>query len=395
MRNNKLSLIVIGISLAVLTGLAIYWFNKPERGQRIEKIFLSQSIEPGVIVLSQLQVKTIKVETITLQAFTDQREAVGYVDFNQDQTAPVFSPWAGRIIQVLAKAGDDVKKGQPLFTIDSTDLVEAESALISTAGALELAAKALARLRKLIDIQGTAQKELEQAISDHQSAEANHEAARSAVRIFGKSEADIDRIIASRKTNGRLTIASPFSGRVTTRNAAPGMLVQPGTDTPAPITVADMSSMWMIANVPEHFLPHIRLNAKVTVSVMAYPEQSFEGRITHIGSAVDPNTRTIAVRSEIQNPGFGLLPHMLATFVIHTGDPAHSPALPQNGLVRQSDSSMTAFVTQDGLRFERRNVKTGMMQNGMHQILEGLLPEEKVATDGALFLANALALSAR
>jgi len=391
MRSNKLSFIVIGISLLILIGLSIYWIS--ERKQH--RISLSQPLEPGVVVLSQLQVRTVKVETITLQAFTDQREAVGYVDFNQDQTAPVFSPWAGRIIQVLVRTGDDVKKGQPLYVIDSPDLVEAESALISTAAALNLATKTLERLRKLIEIQGTAQKELEQAISEHQSAQANHEAARSAVRIFGRSDADIDRIISSRKTSGQLTIASPFSGRVTARNAAPGMLVQPGADTPAPITIADISSMWMIANVPEHFLPRIRLGAKVTVSVMAWPEQPFEGRITNIGSAVDPHTRTIAVRSEIQNPDHKLLPQMLTTFVIHTGEPTRSPALPPNGVVRQSDNSMIVFVTQDGLRFERRNVKTGMTQNGMQQVLEGLLPEEKVATDGALFLANALALSTR
>jgi cobalt-zinc-cadmium efflux system membrane fusion protein len=393
MRKNTLSLIVICISLVVLIGLTINWLSG--KGQRIDEISLKQGFDPNAIVLSQLQVKTIKIETITLQAFTDQREAVGYVDFNQDQTAPVFSPWAGRIIQVLTRTGDDVKKGQPLFTIDSPDLVEAESALISTAAALNLAAKTLERLRKLIEIQGTAQKELEQAISDHQSAEANHEAARSAVRIFGKSEADIDRIISSRKTSGHLTIASPFSGRVTARNAAPGMLVQPGTDTPAPITVADISSMWMIANVPEHFLPRIQLDAKVTVSVMAYPGQPFEGHITNIGSTVDPNTRTIAVRSEIQNPGHKLLPQMLATFVIHTGEPTHSPALPPNGVVRQGDNAMIVFVTEDGLRFERRNVKTGMTQNGMQQVLEGLLPGEKVATDGAIFLANAMTLAAR
>ncbi|MDR0251251.1 MAG: efflux RND transporter periplasmic adaptor subunit [Burkholderiales bacterium] len=394
MLKNKRVFIMAIIGLIVLIALAIYGISKPENEQRTGEP-PNQSVEPNVVILSEPQAKTIKVETVTLQTFTDQREAVGYVDFNQDRTVSVFSPWEGRITQVLVKAGDDVKKGQPLYTLDSPDLIEAESALIFTAGALELATQTLARLKKLIEIQGTAQKELEQAAFDHQTAEADHEAARSAVRIFGKSEADIDQIISSRKTNGRLAIVSPFSGRVIARHAAHGMLVQPGSEAPAPITVADISSMWMIANVSEHFLPRIRLDAKATISVMAHPEQSFEGRITHIGSAVDPHTRTVAVRSEIQNPGYGLLPQMLATFVIHTGEPVRSPALPQNGLVRQSDSSMIVFVTQDGLRFERRSVKTGMTQNGMHQILEGLSPEEKVATDGALFLSNAWALSAR
>ena len=292
----------------------------------------------------------------------------------------------------MVKAGDDVKKGQPLFVIDSPDLVKAESALISTDGALQLADKTLERLKKLFEIQGTSQKELEQAISDQQTAQANHEAARSAVRIFGKSEEDIDRIMASRQIDGKLVIVSPFNGKVTDRNAAPGMLVQPG-EAPAPITVADISKMWMIANVPEHFLSRIRLGAKVTISVMAYPGSTFEGRVTNIGSTIDPGTRTVAVRSEIQNPRLELLPQMLATFVIRAGVPVSSPALPQTGVVRHGDSTMIVFVTKDGLRFERRVVVTGMAQNGMQQILEGLLPDEKVATDGALFIANALPVS--
>ncbi|MDR2014118.1 MAG: efflux RND transporter periplasmic adaptor subunit [Azoarcus sp.] len=396
MLKNKLILILAGIALVVLIARAFVWISKAENEQPTGEAEQSQSLEANVVILSGRQAKAIKVEAVTLRAFSDQREAVGYVDFDQDQTTPVFSPWAGRISQVLVKAGDDVKKGQPLFAIDSPDLIEAESALISTSGTLQLAARTLERIRKLIEIQGTAQKELEQAISDHQTAEAGFEAARGAVRIFGKSEADIDQIISSRKTDGRLVIVSPLSGRVTARNAAPGMFAQPGeAPASAPITVADISNMWMIANVPEHLLPRIRLNAKVTVSIMAYPEQPFEGRVTNIGSAINPNTRTVVVRSEIQNPGVELLPQMLATFVIHTGEPDHSPALPLNGVVRQGDNTMVVFVTRDGLRFERRIVKTGMTQNGMQQILDGLSPGEKVATDGALFLSGALTLSAR
>jgi cobalt-zinc-cadmium efflux system membrane fusion protein len=235
-------------------------------------------------------------------------------------------------------------------------------------------------------------KELEQAISDHQTAQANHEAARSAVRIFGKSEDGIDQIVSSRKTDGRLVIVSPFNGRVTTRNAAPGMLVRPG-EVPAPITVADISTMWMIANAPEHLLPRIKMGARTTVSVMAYPDRTFEGRITYIASAINPNTHTVEVLSEIKNPGFVLLPQMLATFVIQTGKPVQSSALPQNGVVRLGDNTMVVFVTNDGLRFERRIGKTGMAQNGLQQIMEGLSPGEKVATDGALFLSNALPIS--
>lgn len=326
--------------------------------------------------------------------FASQREAIGYIDFNQDLTVPVFSPYQGRVRQVLAKAGDDIRKGQPLFSIDSPDLVQAESTLISTAGVAALNSKVLERAKKMFETQASAQKDVEQAVSDQQAADGNYKAARDAVRIFGKTNDEIDKIVASRKIDGELLVASPQRGRVTARNVAPGMLVQPG-NAPAPFTVADLSVMWMVASVSEYDLPQLRLGQHVSVAVMAYPGQKFQGKITNIGAALDPNTHRIAVRSEIKDLQHQLRPQMLATYVIRTGEPIHSVAIPVNGVVREGDGTMTVFVTQDGHRFIRRPVKLGLQQGGVNQVLEGLSAGEKIAGDGAIFLSNMLALQSR
>ena len=202
----------------------------------------------------------------------------------------------------------------------------------------------------------------------------------------------MDRMIKERRVDPILIVRSPVSGRVSARNAAPGLYVQPGNP-PAPYSVADVSTMWMLANVPESDVTAFRLGQPVRVKVSAYPDHAFDGRITTIGLTVDPNTRRVLVRSEIQDPRHELWAGMFATFVIQTGDPVRSLALPLAGVAREGDGTMVVWVTTDGRRFTKRTVKIGLQYDGYHQILEGLQPGEVVATDGALFLNNALAIA--
>ncbi len=351
-------------------------------------------IDADGVALSDEQAKDVKVAAVAEHDFAPRHQTEGVVDFNEDRSVQVFSPWQGRIARVLHRAGDDVAQGDVLFTIESPDLVAAESNLIAASGVLKLTTRALERARAMFESQSIAQKDVEQAVSDQQTAQANLEAARSAVRIFGKTDGEIDRIVEHRSTAAELRIASPINGRVTARNAAPGLLVQPGGGTP-PFTVADISTMWMVANVAEDELPHVHLGLPVAVSLAAVPDRSFEGRISNIGAAIDPNTHRITVRSEIADPRHELRPQMLGTFVIRTGPPVRSPALPPAAVVREGDGTTEAFVTADGHRFVRRPLKLGLQQDGLDQILEGVVKGEQVASDNALFLANELARQTR
>jgi cobalt-zinc-cadmium efflux system membrane fusion protein len=283
-----------------------------------------------------------------------------------------------------------VKKGQTLFTIDSPDLLTAESTLIAAAGVSDLTTRNLARLRELYTTRAVSQHDLEQGESDQQTAEGNLRAARDAVRIFGKTEADIDRIVADRMADPTLVGPSPIDGRVTARNAAPGLFVQPGNP-PPPYIVADINTMWMLANVAENDSPAFRVGQQVQVKLGAFPGRVFDGKITTIGASVDPNTRRVLVRSEIKDPQHELRSGMFANFVIGVGPPVRSPAVPADGVVREGDGTMTVWVTADRRRFTRRTVKIGELRSGYRQILEGVQVGELVATEGALFLSNALA----
>jgi membrane fusion protein, heavy metal efflux system len=344
------------------------------------------------IELTATQLQSFKIEPVGTRVFPVQDDAVGSIDFNEDMETQVFTPYQGRIVSLFAKVGDDVQKGQTLFTIDSADLIQAEATLINTAGVLRLTSRALARAKDLYAVKGIAQKDYDQAVSDQQAAEGNNKAALDAVRIFGKSPAEIDKIAATRRIDPTLVVPSPISGRVTARNAAPGLFVQPG-NAPAPFTVADISTKWMVGNVPEIDSASIKVGLDVKVSVMAYPGNVYQGKITTVGATVDPALHTLLVRSEILDPEHELRPGMFAHFVIGTGDPITATAVPVDGVVREGDGTMTVWVTTDRHRFTQREVKLGLQHDGYDQILDGLKQGELVVTDGAVFLDNMLTAS--
>ena len=348
----------------------------------------------NAVTISDKQATQVHVIRAATQAFDGRLDALGYVDFNQDNTAQIYSPYQGRVLAVRAMAGDDVKKGQVLFTVESPDLVQTESALISNAAVFDLSSKILERARKMLAVQANAQKDLEQAVSDQQTAHGNYLASRNAVKIFGKSDAQIDRLIATRTIDNALTITSPIDGHVTARSIAPGTLVQPGASSPA-FVVADLSSVWVVANVPEDEIAHVRMGQPVAIRVNGLPQLRLHGTISYIGSAADPGTHRIGVRAQIDDPQHRLHPQMMATFTVQTGAPTPSVAVPPDAVVREGDGNMTVFTTRDGRRFERREVRLGLQQHGMDQILAGLSPGEKLAGDGALFISSALALQSQ
>jgi membrane fusion protein, heavy metal efflux system len=345
------------------------------------------------VQLTDTQLKSVKFSAAGERAFPQVRTAVGSIDFNENLAVQVFSPYQGKIIKAYAEIGDTVKKGETLFTIESPDLIQADSNLITAAGLLDLTTHALDRAKRLYEVQGIAEKDLQQAMSDQQTAEGTLKAARDAVRVFGKSEAEIDAIVANRKIDPALVVASPIAGRVTARVAQPGLLVQPG-NLPAPYTVADVVTVWMLANVSESNVKYVKVGQPVSVSTMAYPGQVYEGKITIVGASVDPALHTLLIRSEIQNPRRELLPGMFADFVIRIGDPVVAPAVPPESVVRAGDGTMTIWVTTDQHRFTQRKVKLGLQSDGYDQIVDGLKQGELVVTDGAVFLDNMLTPSA-
>lgn len=339
--------------------------------------------------LSASQLNSIKIESVAERQFPVEKQAVGNIGLADDLTVQVFPPYQGKIIKAFVELGDKVQKGQPLYTIDSPDLIQAESTLIAAAATLQLTTKELARAKDLRSTNGVSERELEQATSEQQTAEGALKAARNAIRVFGKSEADIDRLIASRQIDPALVVQSPIAGEVTSFNAPVGLFVQPGNGS-APYTIANVAVKWMLAGVSESDIPAFHSGEPVAVTVTAYPDRVFKGKISKIYENVDSNTHRETVRAEITDPKNELRPGMLATFVIGIHAPMTSLSLPANGIVREPDGTMTAWITKDRHHFEQRVIQTGLRIDGQVQVLSGLQTGDLAVTDGAVFLSNML-----
>ena len=389
---------------AIMVGcVALFWgrgFIGLADGQsQRQQVAATEPVKPGgtgasdeqAVDLTEKQAASLAVGPVASRDFTLFKTAVGTIDFNEDLLVQVFSQYPGKILKANYNIGDDVKAGDILFTIDSPDLLQAESALLAAAGVLELQKRVLARATNLLKAGGSAQKDVDQSTSDQQTAEGNFKAARDAARIFGKTDAEIDQVVEMRKVDSTLLVPSPISGRIVARSAAPGLLVQPG-NAPAPYAVANLATMWMLANVVETDAPAYKLGQDVEVKVPAYPDRVFKGHVTALGAMLDPNSHRQLVRSQIDDPEHLLRSGMYASFVIRIGDPVRSLAVPANGVVREGDGTMSVWVTSDSRHFTKRTVKLGLLQDGWNQILEGLKPGDTVVTDGAVFLSNKLLL---
>lgn len=380
-------LICAGLTYGAFLAMQTLPYNETAQFTRV-----ARSSQIG-IELNDTQVSTLKIEPVIEQDFVQEKHSVGNIVFDQNKLVTVFAHYQGRLIDANLNVGDSVQAGQPLFTMQSPDLLTAEANLITVAGTSRMHNRNLVRAKTLVRNGGISQQAADQVIADQQSADGAVKSARDNVRIFGKTDQEIDNIIAERKTDSTLVVKSPISGLITARTAAPGLYVQPGV-APAPYTIADTSTMWMLANVIENDAPLLQIGQHVTVRVAAFPDREFRGKIIVLGAAIDPATRRVFARCEVDNPDNLLRSGMFATFIITTGAPIRAPAVPQNALVREMDGTMSAWITTDRKYFIRKTVSTGMRQNNLVEIKSGLGPGDHVVSDGAIFLSNQVAISA-
>jgi membrane fusion protein, heavy metal efflux system len=245
--------------------------------------------------------------------------------------------------------------GNVAFTEDPA-IVQAESTLLGAAATLELTRKELGRARLLYGTEGVSARELEQATSDEQTADAALAAARIALRALGKRDDQIDRMIAT--------------GRIDAPRAQLG------------------GTQWVEANVFESDISDVHPRQPVRVTVPAYPDQVFTGSIYRIYATVDPNLHRQTVRCEVADPRHELTPGMLAAITIELRPPVRALSIAADGVVREGDGTLTAWVTTDRQHFTQRVITTGLREDGEVQVLSGLHAGELVVSEGAIFLDN-------
>jgi cobalt-zinc-cadmium efflux system membrane fusion protein len=347
------------------------------------------------------QMHQLSIEPVELYLFRTQKPAIGQIAFNEDLSTVVATPFSGRVTRLIAKIGDGVKRGDPLFEIDSPEVVQAQTDLIAAVQVVQKAKAQLALAKRVLDRQtsllagrATSQREVDQANADHAAAESDVTTAEGALNsarnrlrvIVGRDAAEVERVEREKVINPLITVNAPIDGTVIARKVGPGQYVRSDAGDQL-YSIADLSVMWLKANVPEVDIPLVRVGQELEVRVTAFPDRVFKARVTAIGAASDAATRRVVVRSEIPNPDGALRAEMFASFKIATGDGERAPSVPVDTVIWDGEQAIV-WVEREPMQFERRKVKIASEQDGRLQIREGVKPGELVVARGAIYIDN-------
>jgi cobalt-zinc-cadmium efflux system membrane fusion protein len=348
-------------------------------------------LPPGTFRAWAQQLKTLTVEVVQNHGFVSEELTEGKIAVNGDRTTPVFSPYSGRVTRVIAGLGDTVKSGAPLGTLEASEYVQAQNGLKSAA-AVKLARINETRKHALYDAKGGSLQDWQSAQADLTNTETAQSAVRNRPRILGKSAADIAELERADIMKPVATLTAPIAGVIVDRQVGPGQYLQAGSSTPV-FTIADPSSVWLLANVRETDAGLMKLGQSVEVRVLAYPKRAFKACVTYVAALVDSATHRLPVRAEIENRDGALRPEMFANFRILTADASESPAVPEAAVVYEGNAAHVWVVVGDDL-LGLRAIHTGRRNDGLVEVFDGLKPGERVVTKGGLLFIDQAAVPA-
>ncbi|WP_426412845.1 efflux RND transporter periplasmic adaptor subunit [Bradyrhizobium ganzhouense] len=344
---------------------------------------------------------TLTIEPVNAKAFRAEYVTEGKVAVDEDRSTPVFSPYAGRVTKLLAKPGESVTQGQPLFTIEAADTVQAQNDFIAAMTSQNKAKSAL----ELADIQYRRAKDLYEGraipLKDYQQAEATQvqaqndmrssvtalEAANNKLRILGFTDETIKAFQTKSTINPEITIYAPISGTVVQRKIGPGQYVSAGASDPV-FVIGDLSTVWLTAFVRESDAASVSVGQDVSVNVMALPGRPLTAKINYIAAAIDPNTRRLLVRATIDNKDGLLKPEMFANVTIYSAGDRAAPAVPKQALIYEGDQ-VRIWVAREDKSIELRQIKIGLINGNLVEVTSNLKPGEQIVVKGSLFIDRA------
>jgi len=341
---------------------------------------------------------TFTLAPVGERVFRPGQVTEGKIAVDEDRSTPIFSPYAGRVTRLFAKPGDTVERGQPLFVVEATDMVQAQNDFFTALAALNkarsqknLTQTVERRLGGLYQDKAIALKDWQQsqadltaAQNDERSAEAALEAVRNRLRILGKSEDEISGLQNAGRISSETTIPAPIAGTIVQRKVGPGQYVGSGSTDPV-FVIGDLSAVWLVAYMREAEVPSVKVGQQVNFTVLAFPEHTFEATVAYVATALDPATRRLLVRATVQNPEGLLRPEMFASVRILTGSGESSPAIPRAAIIYEG-STARVWVARDDKSVETRQIKVGLIRGDVVQVTEGLSVGDKIVTKGSLFI---------
>ena len=335
---------------------------------------------PELFTIPQQQMTHIQIVTVEPVTLTRTLRLTGNVTYNAFQTTPVITQVGGLVSRILVVPGERVHKGQPLLEIASPDYSQMRAAYLKAKNTYRVTDKNYARAEDLYAHHAIAERDLLQAESDRNLAQADLDATEQALRILGILKPDE---LEKAPSSPQIPLPAPIGGEVVERDVSPGQLLQPGAT--QAFVISDMSSVWILANVYQNDLAYVKVGDAVAVQTDSYAD-IFHGKISFVSPALDPNTRTLQARLMVDNPAGKLKNNMYCVATVTAGTIQNAIAVPDAAVLRDDLNEPFVYVAAGSNQFGRRSVQIGQSQAGRTQILKGLSPGEKVAGDGSLFL---------
>ena len=302
------------------------------------------------------------------------------ITYDDNYTARVYSPIAGRVTKISAEAGQQVKAGEVLLHLDSPDYAQASSDSVKAEADLLRKQQTFERAKQLFDIQGIARRDLESAEADWHQAEAEAQRAKARLKNLASN---------SNITEGQFILRAPLEGTISERQINAGSEVRPDAANPL-FVITNPQHLWAIVDLPEVQLGKIKIGQPVSVEVDAYPNEVFPGKITVIGGTLDPLTRRIQVRCELEDTKHKLKPEMYARVTPSADSKSNLPRIPNSALFTQGVSSFIFVELSPGV-LQRRRVSLTLQGPEYSYVKEGLHAGDRVVTSGALLLNSELA----
>ncbi len=349
---------------------------------------------------------SLTIEPVTVHAFRAEHVTEGKIAVDEDRSTPIFSPYAGRVTKLMAKPGDHVEKGQPLFIIEAADTVGAQNDFVAAVTSLNKAKSQLdlaqiqdKRAKDLFEGKAVPLKDYQQsqatllqALNDQRTAETALEAARNRLRILGLSEEAITAFQEKGRINPETTIYAPLAGTVVQRKIGPGQYISAGAADPV-FVIGDLSSVWLTAFVRETEAAAVQIGQEMSFTVLALPGRVLTGRISYVATALDPATRRLLVRATLDNSNGLLKPEMFATVTIYAPGDRPTIGVPKTALIYEGDQVRVWVAHDEDKTIELRQIKTGMTNGNLVEVHGNLKAGERIVTRGSLFIDRAASAS--
>jgi cobalt-zinc-cadmium efflux system membrane fusion protein len=332
------------------------------------------------VELDPAMLANIHVEAVRADAGRSNLSGTGKVQFNDDRTARILAPLPGQVIDFQLHVGDPIQKDQVLFSIRSREVASLVTDYLQSQRDLDLAQKTYNMNKDLFEHQAASRISFQQAEND--LAKANTQVARGeeGLRVLG---IDPKEAVKDGGLRSLIPVRSPMAGTLIERNLTPGQYVQ--ADSTALLTIADLSSVWVLVDVFERDIHLVRVGQKVQVVAAAYPDRRFPASVERISDKVDPDSRTLKVRLLVSNPNLLLKPEMFITSALELSGGGGALSVPAGAVFTEAGKSYV-FVAKTERRFERRLIVATPDAEGRLRVTSGLRVGDRVVTDGAMLV---------